>query len=44
MIRVQNRVQIGLNVLQFFTMRAWNFKSKAYESLWKKLNDEDKKM
>ncbi|XP_037820920.1 uncharacterized protein LOC119609941 [Lucilia sericata] len=42
MIRVQNRVQIGLGVLQFFTMRAWNFKSKAYELLWENLSEEDK--
>ena len=43
MIRVQNRVQIGLEVLQFFTMRAWNFKSYGFESIWNELNEEDKK-
>lgn len=42
MIRVQNRVQIGLEVLQFFTMRAWVFKSEGFESIWNKLNEKDK--
>ncbi|XP_073847276.1 putative fatty acyl-CoA reductase CG5065 isoform X4 [Musca autumnalis] len=42
MIRVQQRVQVGLNVLQFFTMRAWVFRSERYEALWQNLNDQDK--
>uniref|UniRef100_A0A1B0FKH3 Fatty acyl-CoA reductase n=1 Tax=Glossina morsitans morsitans TaxID=37546 RepID=A0A1B0FKH3_GLOMM len=44
MIRIQNRVQIGLNVLQFFTMRSWVFRSPNYEALWQKLSDKDKKI
>ncbi|XP_037955528.1 putative fatty acyl-CoA reductase CG5065 [Teleopsis dalmanni] len=44
MIRVQNRVQIGLEVLQFFTMRAWDFKSTGYASLWNILSEADQKI
>jgi len=43
MIRVQNRISVGLEVLQFFTMRAWFFKSDAYSSLWAMLNESDRK-
>ncbi|XP_043645558.1 putative fatty acyl-CoA reductase CG5065 isoform X3 [Drosophila teissieri] len=43
MIRVQNRISVGLEVLQFFTMRAWFFKSDAYSSLWAMLNEADRK-
>ncbi|XP_055374528.1 uncharacterized protein LOC129607522 [Condylostylus longicornis] len=44
MLRVQNRVQIGLGVLQFFSMTHWKFRSDKYDQLWKKLNDTDKKI
>lgn len=43
MIRVQNRISVGLEVLQFFTMRAWYFKSDNYASLWDMLTDVDRK-
>ncbi|XP_030557717.1 putative fatty acyl-CoA reductase CG5065 isoform X5 [Drosophila novamexicana] len=43
MIRVQNRISVGLEVLQFFTMRAWYFKSDAYASLWSMLTEADRK-
>ncbi|XP_051862046.1 putative fatty acyl-CoA reductase CG5065 isoform X1 [Drosophila albomicans] len=43
MIRVQNRISVGLEVLQFFTMRAWFFKSDAYSSLWDMMNATDRK-
>ncbi|XP_017147108.1 fatty acyl-CoA reductase 1 isoform X1 [Drosophila miranda] len=43
MVRLQTRIAVGLEVLQFFTMRAWFFKSDAYSSLWNIMNDEDKK-
>ncbi|ALC42317.1 CG30427 [Drosophila busckii] len=43
MIRVQNRISVGLEVLQFFTMRAWYFTSDAYASLWSILNEADRK-
>ncbi|KAH8261118.1 hypothetical protein KR044_003608, partial [Drosophila immigrans] len=43
MIRVQNRISVGLEVLQFFTMRAWYFKSDAYASLWEMMNGTDRK-
>ncbi|XP_026500892.2 putative fatty acyl-CoA reductase CG5065 [Vanessa tameamea] len=42
MIRVQNRINQGLDVLQYFTMRPWNFPCPNYDSIQTKLNDEDK--
>lgn len=44
MLRVQNRVQIGLEVLQFFTMHAWDFKSDKFAQIWNELNEKDKQM
>ncbi|XP_054088721.1 putative fatty acyl-CoA reductase CG5065 isoform X3 [Zeugodacus cucurbitae] len=44
MLRVQRRIQIGLSVLQFFSMRSWVFKSPAFDGLWKNLTPEDKKI
>ncbi|XP_046976795.1 putative fatty acyl-CoA reductase CG5065 [Vanessa cardui] len=42
MIRVQNRVNQGLDVLQYFTMRPWNFPCPNFDSIQTKLNEEDK--
>lgn len=36
MVYVQKRIAIGLEVLQFFTMRQWNFKSNNFNGLIKK--------
>lgn len=44
MVRVQKRVQVGLEVLQFFTMRAWDFKSTNYDALWPQLQEADRKL
>ncbi|XP_055916268.1 uncharacterized protein LOC129949069 [Eupeodes corollae] len=41
MIRIQNRISIGLDVLQFFTLREWNFRSQHYGNIWPKLQPED---
>ncbi|XP_034478610.1 putative fatty acyl-CoA reductase CG5065 isoform X3 [Drosophila innubila] len=42
MLRVQEKISTGLDVLQFFTLNAWTFRSDNYASLWKKLGDQDK--
>ncbi|XP_032590860.1 putative fatty acyl-CoA reductase CG5065 isoform X2 [Drosophila grimshawi] len=42
MLRVQEKISIGLGVLQFFTLNAWTFKSDHYASLWNNLNEQDK--
>ena len=44
MIKVQNRVSQGLEVLQFFTMRNWKFNSQKFQSLSKKLSQDEYKM
>lgn len=44
MIRVQNRISQGLDVLQFFTMRQWNFKAKKLELLNKTLSPSEYEM
>lgn len=44
MVRVQKRIATGLEVLQFFTTRAWDFKSNNFRELLKLLTPEDKKM
>ena len=44
MIRVQNKIATGLDVLQFFTMRKWEFKSTKYQSIFNRLSTKDKKM
>ncbi|CAG5007022.1 unnamed protein product [Parnassius apollo] len=42
MVRVQNKVSQGLEVLQYFTMRSWVFPCPNYESIHKKLNEEER--
>lgn len=44
MVRVQTRISTGLDVLQFFTTRAWDFKSENYEKLYTNLSEKEKKM
>lgn len=43
MCRVQQKVSDGLDLLQFFTTRAWDFKSNNFVSLPNGLTPEDKK-
>lgn len=42
MLRVQQKVSTGLEVLSFFTLRRWNFKSEQYASIFRNLGAEDK--
>ncbi|KAJ9586188.1 hypothetical protein L9F63_020162, partial [Diploptera punctata] len=42
MVRVQNRISIGLEVLQYFTMRDWNFNNKNLLSIKTILSEEDR--
>ncbi|XP_037902550.1 putative fatty acyl-CoA reductase CG5065 isoform X1 [Hermetia illucens] len=44
MVRVQTRISTGLDVLQFFTTRAWDFKSENYEKLYTNLSEKEKKI
>lgn len=44
MIRVQNRISQGLDVLQFFTMRNWVFMSQKFKDLNKHLSSEEYEM
>ena len=44
MIRVQNKISNGLDVLQFFTMRNWIFLSQKFKDLNKQLSPEEYKM
>lgn len=41
MVRVQKRIAVGMEVLQYFTMRSWNFKIEKGKSLMDNLNEED---
>lgn len=42
MIRVQTRISDGLDVLQFFTMRKWDFRYDNYFGIAKILKGQDK--
>lgn len=42
MCHVQRRISDGLNVLQFFTTRAWEFKSDKFAAIYKELTPKDK--
>lgn len=35
MVHVQKKISVGLEVLQFFSMRNWNFRSDNFERLTK---------
>ncbi|XP_047040193.1 putative fatty acyl-CoA reductase CG5065 [Helicoverpa zea] len=41
MIRIQERISRGLEVLQYFTMRPWNFPCPNYDAVREKLNPEE---
>ncbi|XP_015379767.1 PREDICTED: putative fatty acyl-CoA reductase CG5065 [Diuraphis noxia] len=41
MVRVQKRIAVGMEVLQYFTMRGWNFKIENTKGLLHNLNKED---
>lgn len=43
MVRVQKRIAVGMEVLQYFTMRGWNFKIENTKALVNCMNEEDKK-
>jgi alcohol-forming fatty acyl-CoA reductase len=43
MLRVQGRISDGLDVLQFFTTRQWDFKSNMFQALQKELPACDQK-
>lgn len=43
MVRVQKRIAVGMEVLQYFTMRGWNFKIENTKALINGLNEEDMK-
>lgn len=43
MVRVQKRIAVGMEVLQYFTMRGWNFKIEKLKSLISGLSEEDSK-
>lgn len=44
MVRVQKRISIGLEVLQFFTMRQWMFETTKAEGLLESASLEDLKI
>lgn len=41
MCRIQTRISDGLDLLQFFTMRIWDFKSYNFQSIQGFLNEKD---
>lgn len=44
MVRVQEKISVGLEVLQYFTMREWKFKNTKSMSLCKSITPEDFKI
>lgn len=44
MIKIQTRISQGLDVLQFFTMRNWTFKSEKFKAINMKLSQEEYQM
>eukprot|EP00099_Drosophila_melanogaster_P005633 NP_001246512.1 uncharacterized protein Dmel_CG30427, isoform G [Drosophila melanogaster] len=44
MIRVQTKIAVGLEVLQFFTTRSWDFKSTHFEQIYKELGSTDRRI
>lgn len=43
MIRIQNKIAQGMEVLTFFTMRRWEFNEDNFRGIQNYLNDQDKK-
>lgn len=44
MCRVQQKVSQGLEVLQYFTMRKWDFGSANFDGLYKKLSAKEQEI
>lgn len=44
MCRVQQRISDGLDVLQFFTTRKWDFRFDRFISIFHELTPQDKKL
>lgn len=44
MVYIQKRISVGMEVLQFFTMREWNFKSDNLQNLVKTLTSAEGEM
>ncbi|XP_032590859.1 putative fatty acyl-CoA reductase CG5065 isoform X1 [Drosophila grimshawi] len=44
MVRVQTKISVGLEVLQFFTTRNWDFKSTHFEQIYNDITEEDRKI
>ncbi|RZF32453.1 hypothetical protein LSTR_LSTR013397 [Laodelphax striatellus] len=44
MVRVQNRIKVGMEVLQYFTIRNWYFKISKARSLTHKMNPRDREI
>ena len=44
MVHVQNKISVGMEVLQFFTMHEWKFKSDEFENLQNYQTQEEQKM
>lgn len=42
MIRIQDRISQGLEVLQYFTMRPWEFPCPNYDGIQSKLSEEER--
>nr|CAI5864319.1 unnamed protein product [Callosobruchus analis] len=43
MLRIQKKIYDGLNLLEFFSTREWNFKSERFVAIPDQLSDKDKK-
>lgn len=41
MVHVQKKIAVGMEVIQFFTMRDWDFRSTNFQSLIKTLSPEE---
>ncbi|XP_062132540.1 putative fatty acyl-CoA reductase CG5065 isoform X1 [Drosophila sulfurigaster albostrigata] len=44
MVRVQTKISVGLEVLQFFTTRNWDFKSSHFQQIYQEISEEDRKI
>lgn len=44
MVRVQKRIFDGLDVLQFFTTRQWDFRTERFFGLFKELSPKDQEL
>lgn len=44
MCRVQQRISDGLDVLQFFTTRQWDFRTERFFALYKELDPRDQEI